>query len=126
MADFGVGIRQFLWRRQPSVHRLPRLAAIVRTESTCGGDSHKDTVRVVWTQKDGVQAHSTSPRLPEIRLNIAQPGKLLPRLAAVARVEQRGIFHPGVNRIRISWRGFKVPDAFELPGMLRAVVPLVG
>src|SRR5438045_1685154 len=32
----------------------------------------------------------------------------------------------GVNRVRIRQRRLEVPDAFELPRMLRAVVPFVG
>ena len=39
--------------------------------------------------------------------------------------EQRGVFHPGVDGIRIGQRRFEMPDALELPGVLRAVVPLV-
>jgi hypothetical protein len=32
---------------------------------------------------------------------------------------------PGVDRVRIGERGLQMPDALELPGMRRAVVPLV-
>ena len=55
----------------------------------------------------------------------AQPGQLLPGLAAVGRAEQRRVFHPGVDGIGIGQRRFEMPDALELPGVLRAVVPLV-
>ena len=55
----------------------------------------------------------------------AQPGKLLPRLAAVGRAEQGGVFHPGVDGVRIGQRRLEMPDALELPGVRRAVVPLV-
>ena len=35
------------------------------------------------------------------------------------------VFHPGVDRVRVGQGWFEVPDALELPGVLRAVVPLV-
>ena len=55
----------------------------------------------------------------------AQAGQLVPGLAAVGRAEDRGVFHAGVDGVGIGQRRFEVPDALELPGMLRAVVPLV-
>ena len=55
----------------------------------------------------------------------AQSGQLLPRLSAVDGAEQGGVFHPGVDRIGINQRGFEMPDSRELPGVRRAVVPLV-
>ena len=55
----------------------------------------------------------------------AQAGKLLPRLPAVGRAEQGGVFDAGVNGVRIGQRRFEMPDALELPGVRRAVVPLV-
>src|SRR5216684_5298524 len=55
----------------------------------------------------------------------AQSGEFLPRLAAVLRAEQRGVFHPGVDGVRIAERRFKTPDSFELPRMLCAVVKLM-
>ena len=55
----------------------------------------------------------------------AQPGQLVPRLAAVGRAEQGGVFDAGVDGVRIGQRRLEMPDALELPGMLRAVVPLV-
>ena len=55
----------------------------------------------------------------------AESGKLLPRLPAVNRAEQGGVFHPGVDGVWIGQRGFEMPDARERPGVRRAVVPLV-
>ena len=55
----------------------------------------------------------------------AQAGEFLPGLAAVDRAEQGGVFHPGVDGIRIGQRRFEMPDSLELPGVRRAVVPLV-
>src|SRR5712692_1500262 len=49
----------------------------------------------------------------------------MPRLAAVGSSKQRRVFHAGVNSVGIIRRRFQVPDAFELPGMLCSVVPLV-
>src|SRR5258706_11367820 len=56
---------------------------------------------------------------------VPQSGELLPGLAAVGRPEQGGIFHSGVDRIRIGERRFQVPDPFKLPGMRSSVVPLM-
>ena len=55
----------------------------------------------------------------------AQAGQLLPRLPAVGRAEQGGVLDAGVDRVRIGQRRLEMPDALELPGMRRAVVPLV-
>ena len=66
-----------------------------------------------------------APGCPEAPAVAAQAGKLLPRLPAVGRAKQGGIFDPGVDRVGIGQRRFEMPDAFELPGMRRAVVPLV-
>src|SRR5206468_8104284 len=51
---------------------------------------------------------------------------LLPARATVARTKQRGVFDAGVDRVRIGQGWLEMPDALELPGVLRAVVPLVG
>src|SRR6266851_9804581 len=55
----------------------------------------------------------------------AQSGELLPRFAAVLRTEQRGVFHAGVDCVRIGERRFEMPNSLELPRMLGAVVPLM-
>src|SRR6266704_864376 len=55
----------------------------------------------------------------------AQSGELLPRFAAVLRAEQRGVFHAGVDCVRIGKRRFQMPNSLELPRMLGAVVPLM-
>ena len=54
------------------------------------------------------------------------PGQLGPGQAAVVGAEQRGVLHAGVDDVRVGQRRLQVPDALELPGVLRAVVPLVG
>jgi hypothetical protein len=55
----------------------------------------------------------------------AQARELAPARAAVRRLEERGVFDAGVDRVRVGERGLEMPDASELPGMRRAVVPLV-
>src|SRR6266700_3754901 len=55
----------------------------------------------------------------------AQSGELLPRFAAVLRAEQRGVFHAGVDCVRIGKRRFQMPNSLELPRMLGTVVPLM-
>src|SRR5258708_1342768 len=73
-----------------------------------------------------MEAHPSGTRLPfRPRAVAPQPGRVLPRLPAIARPKQPGGFHPGVDRVRIGERRLEMPDALELPGMLRAVVPLV-
>ena len=77
-------------------------------------------------EEDRVQAHAAGARLPlGAGAVAAQAGQLVPGLAAVGRAEQGGVLHAGVDGVRIGQRRFEMPDALELPGMLRAVVPLV-
>ena len=56
----------------------------------------------------------------------AKSGELLPGLPAVGGAEQGRVLDAGINGIRIGQRRLEMPDALELPGMRRAVVPLVG
>ena len=56
---------------------------------------------------------------------VPQAGHLLPALAAVDRVEHRRVFDAGKHRVGIGQRRLEMPDALELPGVRRAVVPLV-
>src|SRR5438093_19392 len=77
-------------------------------------------------QHDRVEAHPARAGLPfGPRAVAAQSGEFLPRLSAVGRAEQGGVFHTGVNGVRIGQRWFEMPDSLELPGMRRAVVPQV-
>src|SRR5258705_3921443 len=55
----------------------------------------------------------------------AESGKLQPRLSSISCAEYCGVFHPGVNGIRIAERWFKVPDPLEFPRVRRAVIPLM-
>src|SRR5205085_1789623 len=79
-----------------------------------------------WIDEDGVQPHAAGAGGPFRAGTVAaQAGQLMPVLAAVGRAEQRRVFNAGVNDVGIAQRWFQMPHAFELPGMLRAVVPLV-
>ena len=53
------------------------------------------------------------------------PESSCPCLPAVGRAEQGGVFHPGINGVGIGQRRLEMPDSLELPGVRRAVVPLV-
>ena len=120
---FGSGICSDL---QAAVDRPPRLAGVVGPEHARRRDGDEDPPGMARIQQDRVQAHPAGARLPGGRRAVAaQSGELLPRLAAVGRAEQGGVFHPGVDGVRIGQRRFEMPDALELPGVRRAVVPLV-
>ena len=111
---------------QSAVDRLPRLAAVIGAEGAGRRDRDEDPFRIAGIENDGVQAHSARARLPfGAGAVAAQSGEFLPVLAAVGRAEQGGVFDSGVDRVRIGKRRLQMPDALELPGMRRAVVPLV-
>ncbi len=102
-------------------------AGVVAPEHARRRDGDEDPAGMARIQKDRVQAHPTGSGLPEgRRFVLAQSGELLPRLPAVGRAKQRGVLNPGVDRVRIGQRGLEMPDARELPGARRAVVPQVG
>ena len=73
-----------------------------------------------------MKAHASRAGLPLGPRAVApQPGELLPGPAAVGRSEQRGVLDAGVDRVGVGQRRLEVPDALELPGVLRAVVELM-
>ena len=72
-----------------------------------------------------MQAHPAGAGLPEMPLGGTQPGQFLPALPRVRRAEQGGVFHAGIDAIRVGQRRLEQPDPFELPRVLRAIVPLV-
>ena len=91
-----------------------------------GRDGDEDALGIARIEQDRVQAHAAGAGLPlGPRAVAAQAGQLVPGLAAVGRAEQGGVLHAGVDGVRIGQRRLEVPDALELPGVLRAVVPLV-
>src|SRR2546428_4961070 len=111
---------------QSAVDRAPRLAGVVGPEGARGRDRDEQALGVARIQQNRVQAHAAGARLPlGPRAVAAQPGELLPFLAAVARPEQPGVFHAGVHRVRTGEGRLEMPDALELPAMLPAVVPLI-
>ncbi len=74
-----------------------------------------------------MEAHAAGAGLPlGAGAVAAESGKFVPVLAAVGGFEEGGVFDAGVDEIRIGVRRFQMPDALEFPGMLRAVIKLVG
>ena len=113
-------------RRQPLVDGLPRRAAVVGAERAGRRDGNVDPLGIGGVEKDRVQSHAARARLPLGTGAVpAQARQLLPVLAAVGGAEQRRVFHSRIHRFRIGERRLDMPHALELPGMLRAVVPLV-
>ena len=83
-----------------------------------------DAAGIVGIEQDGVQAHAARARLPaRAGTVVAQAGEFVPGLAAVGRAKQGGVFHARVDGVWIGQRRLQMPDAFEFPGMRRAVVP---
>ena len=125
VADLGVRVGNVL-RAQSLVDRLPGLAAVIGAEGARGRDGDVHALRIVGIENDGVQAHAARARLP-LRAGAvaAQAGEFLPGLAAVGGAEDGGVFDAGVDGVGIGQRRLEMPDALELPRMLRAVVPLV-
>ena len=81
---------------------------------------------ILRIDQNRVQAHAAGAGRPlRPRAMPAQAGQLLPILAAVGRTKDGRVFHAGVDRVRIGERRLQMPDAFEFPRMLRAVVPLM-
>src|SRR5208282_1077065 len=115
-----------VFRIEAAIDGLPGFAAVVGTECAGGRDGDPDTLRVAGIENNRVQAHAARTRLPHGSGAVAaQAGEFLPVFAAIGGAEQCGIFHAGVDRVGIGERWLQMPYAFELPGMLRAVVPLV-
>src|SRR4030095_7966409 len=80
-----------------------------------------------WVVDDRVQAQTAGTRLPtRARAVPPQARQLLPVLPAVGGAEESRVLDAGVHRIGVGERRLEVPDALELPGFGRAVVPLVG
>src|SRR5580700_5227412 len=125
VSDFRIRVRQLVWGFQPAIHRLPCFGAVIGAEGACRRDGDKDSLGAFRMDYDRVQAHAARAGLPEMTLGGTQSRKLLPGKAAVHRLEKRGVFRARVHGIRIDQRGLEMPDALELPRVLRAIVPLV-
>src|ERR1700687_4523932 len=125
VAYLGIWIRDVL-RVQSAVDWLPRLAAVIGTECASSRDGDEDALRIARIENDGVPAHPPRTGLPfGARTVPAQSGEFLPVLSAIGRPENCSVFHAGVDGIRIGERWFEMPHSFELPRMLRSVIPLV-
>ncbi len=73
-----------------------------------------------------VQTQPARARLPARPAAMAaQARQLVPGLAAIGGLEQRRILDAGETSVGIAQRRLQMPDALELPRMLRAVVPHV-
>src|SRR5256885_9653271 len=108
------------------VDRLPCRSAIIGSECACRGNSDIDTLRVAGIQNDCVKTHTARAGLPLRPGSVAtQPGKFAPRLAAIFGFEECSILHTGKNGVRFRQGRLKVPDALELPRVLRAIIKLM-
>ena len=111
---------------QPLIDGLPGLPAIIGAKRARRGNSDVDSLRIAGIKNDSMQAHASRARLPFGASAVtAKPGKFVPILSAVGGAEKRGVFDARINGLRIGKGGLDVPDSLELPGMLRAVVPLM-
>src|SRR5207245_6936084 len=125
VADLGIRVGYVLGL-QSLVDRPPRLAGVVGTEGARSRDGDVHPLGVARIEKDRVQTHPTGAWLPAGPRAVApQSRELSPCLPAVSRAKYGSVFNPGVDRVRIGERRFQMPDSLELPGVRRAIVPLV-
>src|SRR5450755_4605866 len=111
---------------QSPVDGPPRLPGIVAPEGARRRNGDVDPPRIAGIENDGVQAHAPCAGLPLWPGAVfAQAGEFLPVLSAVGSAKNRGILHAGVDRIGVRQRWLQVPNPLELPGVRRAVIPLV-
>src|SRR5678810_865770 len=114
-------------RVESLIDRLPAGASIVGAEGAGRRNRDEHSFRIGWVEQDRVQPQSTGPGRPRCPRAVAtQSWKLRPVLPAVGRLEDRGIFDPGVHMVGIRQRRLEMPDALELPWMRCPVVPLMG
>src|ERR1051326_459014 len=125
VADLGRRVRDLLGA-EPAVDRTPGLPGVVRPERPGRRDGDEDPFRVSRVEEDRVQAHPAGPGLPAGGGFVgAQPGELVPALAAVARAEEGRILDARMHRVGIGRGRLEMPDARELPRVWGAVVPEV-
>src|SRR4051794_25571139 len=111
VADLRRGLRH-KFRAQTAVGWSPRFAPIITPEHSRGGNGDKYSSGIAWVEQNSVQTHTAGPRLPfRARALAAQSGQLLPGLTGVRCMEQSGVLHPGIDKIRIGQRGFEMPHA---------------
>src|SRR5260370_5152022 len=109
-------------RMQTTIDRLPGLAAVIGTERARRRDRDEHSLSIFRIEQNCGETHPARARLPfRPGIVLTQTGKLVPRFAAVFRLKQSRVFDSRVNMIGVIERGLEMPDALELPGMLRAV-----
>ena len=111
---------------KPAVDRLPGLAAVVGAERAGRGDGDVDALGLFGSSRIVCRPMPPAPGCPlRARFVAAQAGELVPRSCRRRSCENRRVLDAGISRVRIVQRRLEVPDALELPRVLRAVVPLV-
>src|SRR5262249_43991835 len=96
-------------------------------ERSGGRDGDEDAIPMNWIKEDRVQTQTARAGLPSgSRFVRPETGQLAPGLSAVGGPEHRCIFDARVHGVSVGRRRFQMPDALELPGMRRPVVPLMG
>src|SRR6185369_2205475 len=89
-------------RTQSLIDRLPRHTAVISAKCTRGGDGDKDPFAVCRIENDRVEAHAARTGLPlRSRTMTAETRQLIPRLTAVSRAKQSGVFNARENRVWI-------------------------
>ena len=87
VADLGVVVGD-VWGAQAAVDWPPSLPAVVGAKGSCGRDGDEHPLGIAGIENDGVQAHSSSARLPfGTRAMPAKTGELVPGLAAIRRAK---------------------------------------
>src|SRR6266851_10434071 len=125
VTDLGRRIGDLL-RTQAAVRGPPAFARIIGPESSGGRNGDEHPIAVGRILNDRVQTHPAGARRPGgPGLMPPQARELLPGLAGIRGTEKGRVFNPGIYRVGISQRRFEMPDALELPGARRAVVPEV-
>src|SRR5215470_8900716 len=100
VAHFSSRIGKVL-RVQSLVDWFPRHSSVVSAKRTRSGDRNEDPVAIRSVQNDRVQTHAAGAGLPlRSRAVTAQSGKFLPRLTAVGRAKECGIFDTGIDHVR--------------------------
>src|SRR5512133_2434267 len=111
---------------QPFVDRLPATATVGGPEGTSGRDGDVEPLWVGRMLQDRVQAHTAGAGLPlRAGVVVAQARKLGPLVTSVGGFKQSRVLDTGVERLGVVQRGLQMPDAGEVPGPQRAVIPLM-
>src|SRR4051812_18300779 len=121
VADFGNWVGD-VQRSKATVDRRPRFAAIICAECASRRNGDEDAIRIRAVEQDGVKAHAAGAGRPlGTGAVAAETGEFVPGGAAVGGFEKGGVFDAGVDCVWFSERRLKMPDAFEFPGVLRAI-----